>query len=71
LEFHVLRGDLSRWTREVLGCPELANSLDKMRRSPLPGDLRGVLLTEIDAAIKDAEAHLYRKETKTVEAGKA
>ena len=71
LEFHVLRGDLSRWTGEVLGCRELSASMDKLRRGPLPGDLRGQLLTEIETAIKDAEAHLYRKETKAFEAGNA
>jgi alpha-amylase len=71
LEFHVLRGDLSRWTREVLGCAALSQSLDGIRQKQLPEDLRAEILANVESAIKDAEAHLYVKETKSLEAEKA
>ena len=69
LEFHLTRGDLSRWLREVLGCPELANALDSIPQNPLPDDLRRSILGEIDSAIRDAEVQLYGKEVKGIEAG--
>ena len=70
LEFHIMRGDLSRWTREVLGGTGLAPALDRLREKPLPEDLRERILAELDRTIKDAEVHLYGKETGRLEAGK-
>jgi alpha-amylase len=70
LEFHIMRGDLSRWTREVLGCTGLPPALDRLREKPLHEDLREKILMEIDRSIKDAEVHLYGKETERLEAEK-
>jgi alpha-amylase len=62
LEFHTIRGDLSRWTGEVLGCGPLALWLDSLRQKPLPEGLREVMIAEIEKAIREAEAHLGSKE---------
>lgn len=69
LGFHIMRGDLSRWLREVLGCTGLATALDMIRQNPPPDDLRTAVLAQIDKAIRDAEVQLYGKEAKGIEAG--
>ena len=68
LEFHVARGDLSRWSREIIGCGGLSIALDKMAQvAPAKEKLRDLLLNEVNAAIKDAEERLYGKVTEKIE----
>lgn len=58
LEFHVRRGDLSRWSREVLGCAGLSEALERMKS--MPSDmLRNLVVSEIDVEIKDAKRCLF------------
>jgi alpha-amylase len=69
LEFHLSRGDLSRWSREVIGCGGLSEALDRMAQQlPEREKLRDQFLAEIDSTIKDAEEHLYGKGKEKTEA---
>lgn len=53
LEFHVPRGDLERWCKDVLGDDYLANEIMQVRQLGLRGALlRNKLLRVIDARIK-------------------
>lgn len=62
LEFHTIRGDLSRWVGEVLGCGSLALWLDSLRQKALPEGLRELMIAEVEKAIREAESHLGTKE---------
>jgi alpha-amylase len=59
IEFHLMRGDLSKWTDEILGCSGLASEL---RRIASKGGSAEVLRNEmvgcITAAIKEAKQQL-------------
>jgi alpha-amylase len=67
LEFHTIRGDLSRWVGEVLGCGALALWLDSLRQKALPEDLRDVMIAEVEKAIREAESHLGAREKGGIE----
>lgn len=61
VDFHVKRGDLSRWSNEVLACPALAASIDGMRRAGKRVS-RETVVKEVDAVIATAEKELFGKE---------
>jgi predicted transcriptional regulator len=53
LEFHVRRGDLTRWFKDVLSEPELAKEFDRLRAANLYGEvLRTRIARLIDARIE-------------------
>lgn len=53
LEFHVGRGDISKWLNDVLADLELAKEFDRLRTSNLSGELlRTRILRLIDARIE-------------------
>ena len=61
IDFHVKRGDLGRWAKDVLVCPQLAAALDGMRRV-VAGARRDEVVAEVDKAISLAERELFGKE---------
>jgi DNA-binding MarR family transcriptional regulator len=53
LEFHVQRGDIARWFKDVLGEPELAKEFDRIRTANLYGEVLRTRITRlIDARIE-------------------
>jgi hypothetical protein len=53
LEFHVPRGDVQKWVKEVLGDEQLAEEIDRVRRLRLNGELlRNRILQVIDSRVK-------------------
>jgi len=53
LEFHVQRGDIPKWFKDVLGEAELAQEFDRLRTSNLHGEaLRNRITKLIDARIE-------------------
>ncbi len=67
LEFHAIRGDLGRWVGEVLGCGSLALWLDSLRQKPLPENLRGAMVEEVERAIREAEQRTGAREKSGLE----
>jgi len=61
IDFHIKRGDLGRWTKDVLVCPGLATALDGMRRV-VAATKREDVVAEVDKAIAFAERELFGKE---------
>jgi len=61
IDFHIKRGDLGRWTKDVLVCPGLATALDGMRRV-VAAAKREDVVAEGDKAIAFAERELFGKE---------
>ncbi|MGC8937141.1 MAG: alpha-amylase, partial [Candidatus Methanomethylicaceae archaeon] len=57
LEFHIARGDLSRWVGEVLGCKTLAQEFLKVKH--LPEGWRDAVIKAIEEAINAARAGLF------------
>jgi hypothetical protein len=54
LEFHISRGDMEKWIRDVLGDERLAREIEGLRWFRLSGEpLRTRILKEIDARIKE------------------
>jgi hypothetical protein len=54
LEFHISRGDMEKWIRDVLGDERLAQEIESLRWFRLSGEpLRTRILTVIDARIKE------------------
>ncbi len=59
LAFHVMRGDLSKWTDEILGCIELATEFRKLEgKGGTSEELRKEMLDSINAAIIEAKRQL-------------
>lgn len=53
LEFHVQRGDVARWLKDVLGETELSREFDRLKSSALSGEvLRGRVVRLIDDRIQ-------------------
>lgn len=53
LEFHVERGDIAKWCRDVLGDAELAKEFDRLRTSNLYGEVLRTRVTGlIDARVE-------------------
>jgi len=53
LEFHVPRGDIEKWVKDVLGDKELAEEIERIRRLKFAGELlRTRILEVIDFRIK-------------------
>jgi hypothetical protein len=53
LEFHVQRGDIAKWCKDVLGDPELAKEFDLLKTSKLYGEvLRTSIAGLIDARVE-------------------
>jgi len=53
LEFHISRGDIERWVKDVLGDEELAKKIEEIRKLKLEGDLRSHILNMIDFRIRE------------------
>ncbi len=54
LEFHISRGDIERWARDVLGDEELAEKIKWIRQLKLEGEaLRNHIFNAIDLRIKE------------------
>jgi len=53
LEFHISRGDIERWIKDVLGDEELAKKIEGIRRLKPEGDLRNHILNAVDLRIKE------------------
>lgn len=52
LEFHIPRGDMEKWVRDVLGDLELSEEIEAVRRMKLSGEaLRTRILNVIDSRI--------------------
>ncbi len=60
LKFHLARGDLSRWVREVLGADSLSVELDRLRALAQTKDVRADAIRAVDRAIADAEGRMGR-----------
>jgi hypothetical protein len=68
LEFHVPRGDIERWVRDVLGDEELAEEIGHIRELKLKGDLlRNRILNAIDFRIKELTSVFKFFKTKFVQ----
>jgi alpha-amylase len=67
LEFNVIRGDLSRWVGEVLGCSALSLWLDSLRQKGLPDDIKEAMAAEVERAIMEAESRLGKMEKDSLE----
>ena len=53
LEFHVQRGDIAKWCKDVLGDAELAREFDRLRASNLHGEVLRTRITGlVDARIE-------------------
>ncbi|MCP8322360.1 MAG: hypothetical protein H3Z52_15695 [archaeon] len=54
LDFHIPRGDIERWVKDVLEDEELAEEIEQIRRLKLEGEpLRNRILNAIDFRIKE------------------
>jgi len=54
LEFHISRGDMERWVRDVLGDEELAEEIERIRQLNLEGELlRNHILNAINFRINE------------------
>ena len=52
LEFHVKRGDIAKWCKDVLGDAELAREFERLRSSNLYGEVLRTRVTElVDARV--------------------
>ena len=52
LDFHVPRGDIQKWVKDVLGDEELAEEIERLRRLRLNGErLRARILEVIDSRV--------------------
>jgi len=52
LEFHVKRGDIAKWCKDVLGDAELAREFERLRTSNLYGEVLRTHITElVDARV--------------------
>ncbi len=61
LEFHVQRGDVARWLKDVLGEAELSREFDRLKSSALSGEvLRSRLLRLIDNRIQSLSSSTAR-----------
>jgi hypothetical protein len=53
LEFHVQRGDIAKWCKDVLGDADLAKEFDRLRASNLHGEVLRTRITGlVDARIE-------------------
>jgi hypothetical protein len=60
LEFHVPRGDLQKWVKEVLGDKELAEQIERVGRLKLTGELlRNRVLNVIDSRVNQLTSTAY------------
>jgi hypothetical protein len=60
LEFHVPRGDVQKWVKEVLGDEELAEEIERVRLLRLNGELlRNRILRVIDSRVKQLTSTAY------------
>jgi hypothetical protein len=54
LEFHIPRGDIEKWARDVLGDDELAKKIERIKGLKLKGEqLRSRVLGVVDSRIKE------------------
>jgi hypothetical protein len=47
LEFHIPRGDVEKWVKDVLGDKELAEEIERIRRSKLASELLRTRILEV------------------------
>ncbi len=67
LEFHIPRGDIERWVRDVLGDEELAEEIERIGRLRLEGELlRNRILNTLDFRIKELSSVFTFLKTKLV-----
>ena len=67
LEFHIPRGDIERWVKDVLGDEELAEEIERIRQLKLEGELlRNRILNAIDFRIKELTSVFTFMKTKFV-----
>ena len=60
LEFHVPRGDVQKWVKEVVGDEELAEEIERVRRLKLSGELlRNRILQVIDSRVNELTSTAY------------
>jgi hypothetical protein len=60
LEFHVSRGDVQKWVKEVLGDEDLSEEFERVRRLKLGGELlRNRILQVIDSRVNKLTSTAY------------